>query len=68
MTSEERSCLGKVRHTTQRRACIALGKTNLRYHEKPGSIQVYRCRFCKGWHLGHVKLHPEPLRRMARPK
>jgi len=68
MTSEERSCLAKVRHTTQRRACIALGITLRQYHEKPGAIQVYRCRFCKGWHLGHVKLRPEPIRRIARPK
>jgi hypothetical protein len=68
MTSEERSCLCKVRHTSQRRACFALARTLLSCHEKRGSIQVYRCPFCKGWHIGHVKLHPVPIRRIARPK
>jgi hypothetical protein len=68
MTSEERSCLGKIRYGSQRKACAALNGSRRNFGALAGELQVYLCRFCKGWHIGHVKLHPEPMRRLPRSK
>jgi len=68
MTSEERSCLSKIRHGNQRKAIAALSGSKHKFHAAPGELQAYWCRICHGWHIGHVKLHPEPMRRLPRPK
>ena len=68
MTSEQRSCLGKVRHNSQHRACTALTGTLAKFHLERGVLQVYQCRFCHGWHIGHVKITPNPIRRLPRSK
>ena len=68
MTSEQRSCLQKVWYSSQRKACIGLSSTNRQFGHPPGELQVYACRFCKGWHIGHVKLHQQPMRRLVKSK
>lgn len=46
-------CRGKVRHETEGGAfahmmvIIKAGKAN-------GSLNMYRCSFCGGWHVGHT--------------
>ena len=47
-----RSRKGKVRHETEQFARIGLFKT-VQAGAK-GLLGVYRCRFCGGWHVGHV--------------
>jgi hypothetical protein len=66
MTSEQSSCLRKVRHKTQRIACHALATTLCATGQERGALQVYYCRFCHGWHIGHPKINPEPMRYMKR--
>lgn len=47
-----RSCLGKIRHQDRaaalahRRRLLAAGDTRL---------TVYRCRWCRHWHVGHYR-------------
>ncbi|WP_435173267.1 hypothetical protein [Actinacidiphila sp. bgisy145] len=49
-----RSCLGKLAHQDRaaalrhRARLIAAGDTRL---------TVYRCRFCRHWHVGHYRNH-----------
>lgn len=54
---EWRGCLRKVRFGSQAAAEVDLRKrTELRFVRdcQPGKeLQVYECRFCLGWHLGH---------------
>lgn len=52
-TSEERSCLMKVRHATLKMATRALRIMIRKREAVRGELQPYCCRFCKGWHLGH---------------
>jgi hypothetical protein len=68
MTSEQRSCLSKTRHSSQRKACCALSYLRRKYKIAPGDLQIYFCRFCKGWHVGHPKINRQPMRYMERPK
>ena len=42
-------CTGKVRHATKDGACVALKKIG------NAGLNVYRCRVCKGWHIGNSK-------------
>ena len=50
--SKQSSCDGKARHEYQaqaaaaKRAMVASGSPHWQ-------INVYKCRFCHGWHLGH---------------
>lgn len=45
-----KACTGKVRHETEAFALIARRKTN---PGLVGSMGVYRCDFCGGFHVGH---------------
>ena len=45
------SCDGKVRHPTQEAAGAA--RHNSRVH-RLCQLNVYPCRYCEGWHLGHA--------------
>ena len=65
MNSEQRSCLSKVRYTQQRGACQAMIRTRLDLGLGQRALQVYLCRFCKGWHVGHAKTG-EPIRKLRR--
>lgn len=47
-----KQCEGKIRHTTQVGAYIALKNT-----PRDGKrMNVYRCKFCRGWHIGHAPI------------
>ena len=43
-----KSCEKKVRFTSDGSAW-----KSLRGHSKIGTMHVYRCKFCGGWHIGH---------------
>lgn len=46
-------CEGKTRYPTRRHA-----KRSLRWmarHAVTRGLEVYRCQFCPGWHLGHAR-------------
>jgi hypothetical protein len=64
MTSEEVSCLRKVAHTSQQKACAALANTRRLLNIGPGEMQIYHCRFCHLWPIGHVRVHRVPMRYM----
>lgn len=49
-----KACEGKARHLTAEHAMIALRKT------RQPDMNVYRCRFCGGYHIGHL---PKWMRR-----
>lgn len=47
-----KACDGKVRHACREHACAALRKSvKLGYK----GVEIYRCKFCRGWHLGHPR-------------
>lgn len=52
-----RCCIGKVAHGTAQRATLAA------YHmeeKKPGErFEVYRCKYCLSWHVGHPRRYPK---------
>lgn len=48
-----RECTGKVKHETEAAARRALA-VSARRPKFEGTVGVYRCRFCRGWHLGHT--------------
>lgn len=61
MTDEEyrerfrqRSCAGKVRHTS---AADAFYVSLLTWKLKHGHAWPYQCGFCEGWHTGRVPPH-----------
>lgn len=49
-----RSCERKVRHESASGAWIARKHTTADKQER-ALLDVYACRFCKGWHVGHRK-------------
>lgn len=49
-----RSCERKVRHEDPG-AAWAMVKRLHRTKGDQGNLQVYRCPFCGGWHVGHGK-------------
>lgn len=48
-----RACAGKVRHASADFARVALAKLFQRVGYT-GHMNVYRCRFCNGYHIGHA--------------
>lgn len=48
-----KACKGKVRHLNPEGARIALAKLFYRVGYT-GHMNVYRCRFCNGYHIGHA--------------
>ena len=68
MTSEQRSCHVKIRYRTVGAACHAVTVTLANNHEERGRLQPYLCRFCNGWHIGHCRDYPQPIRRLPRSK
>jgi len=47
------SCKDKVRHDTRRNADVALAATRTLVNYE--QMEPYYCKFCHGWHNGHVK-------------
>ncbi|MGE0333217.1 MAG: hypothetical protein AB7P37_21260 [Ramlibacter sp.] len=50
---QRKACQGKVRHANEAGANVALRKLR-RTGTTDGVMQAYACRFCGGWHIGHV--------------
>lgn len=50
-----RQCTGKVRHSTTENAMAARRAIMRQGRAAPGSLNVYRCEFCGGHHVGHRK-------------
>lgn len=48
-----RGCEGKVRHPSAEVANRERKRLNRVAYS--GVLNVYHCRFCKGWHIGHQK-------------
>lgn len=46
--SERKSCLGKIQYEYYSGAVYALSK-----HRNKEELEIYKCRFCKNYHLGH---------------
>jgi len=56
-----KSCTGKVRHKEREGAEIARKKTNSPF------LNVYKCEFCDGWHIGHrPKKHQSKVKAQTR--
>ena len=56
-----RGCEGKQRHTDR-----ATALQHLRHLARAGHawmLNIYHCRFCKGWHVGHAPYFGPPLGR-----
>lgn len=49
-----RSCTSKKRHGTFEAADYAMRRL-LRMKAGDGRLEVYRCRFCGGFHVGHAR-------------
>lgn len=49
-----RSCKSKVRHATVEAGQHAIRQLN-RARGYQGRLDVYRCQFCGGFHVGHSK-------------
>jgi len=50
-----RACETKVRHLTH-----AAAMKHLRSLRSPDPLNVYRCAFCKGFHVGHKPFANKP--------
>jgi hypothetical protein len=46
-------CGGKIRYETQDQAYGGLRKHTL-MRKETWPMSPYRCRFCRGWHIGHT--------------
>lgn len=55
-------CLGKHRHATRRDAerQLARGTRHGRRDDRTERLEVYRCVYCDGWHVGRRRLKPKP--------
>jgi hypothetical protein len=58
-----RGCEGKVRHTERADALQHLRQ--LRRIDHAWHLNIYRCRFCKGWHVGHAPYFGPPKGRRS---
>jgi len=46
-----KKCEGKTRYTTRDSAWCAARKLKKTLAQ---NIRAYKCKFCKGWHIGHT--------------
>lgn len=46
------ACDGKIRHET-RQAAVSHRNGLYRRKGEHGTMDIYRCQFCGGWHIGH---------------
>jgi len=52
-----KSCTGKVRHPSDTAGKAHIDQLN-RTRGYQGRMDVYRCKFCSGFHVGHSKRWP----------
>lgn len=51
------ACARKERHDTEDAARARMRRTIAEGGASPGSLNVYRCRACDGFHVGHTPKH-----------
>lgn len=51
----QRMCKSKNRYGTLKEA-RTMRNHKERYHRKKGSLRIYQCPICQGYHLTHTKL------------
>jgi len=51
---ESKMCLGKDKHNSRLAAEFIVDNFNGR---NDPTVEVYRCSFCDGWHVGHNSRH-----------
>lgn len=49
-----RACRSKVRHATEAEAFASIVHLKRKGHYDGEPLNVYRCRFCNGFHFGHT--------------
>lgn len=49
----QRSCGTKIRHRSYDEALLRLN--GIKKRGKITGLEIYPCKFCNGWHLGHPK-------------
>lgn len=59
-TKKQRACDGKVRHDNPDSAHLHLNKL-IANGSTPYRMEVYKCRHCSGWHVGHKRRHTGPI-------
>lgn len=52
--SRRAGCVGKIRHDTKGGALVHRGRM-VDQGAAAGAFEVYRCRHCGGWHVGHAR-------------
>lgn len=55
-----RSCTRKVRHADHVAAGAAIHELNCRRGYQ-GRMDIYRCKFCNGYHIGHASTRLLPF-------
>jgi hypothetical protein len=55
------TCAGKQWHRSEGAAQAHLRALARRYGVLPSTLQAYRCRACRGWHVGRLAPQPIPL-------
>jgi hypothetical protein len=51
--TKRRECGTKIRHETKESALGQAGQLRRRFAATRSTANVYRCRWCKYWHVGH---------------
>ena len=51
--AEDRVCRRKLRHDSLEAASQQMESLYASGRAKPGSLKVYECHFCRGYHVGH---------------
>lgn len=53
--TKARACGTKARHATKAEAEAHLWALVRDTGTRPGAMSIYRCPYCKSWHIGHRK-------------
>jgi hypothetical protein len=51
------ACIRKERHETEDGARRKMRRVIAEGDAAPGSLNVYACRVCQGYHVGHIPTH-----------
>lgn len=55
VTLYQKQCAGKRRHPSMGKAEAHLRHLAEKDGLEPSALTTYLCRYCKSWHVGHVK-------------
>lgn len=59
----QKSCVGKRRYVSQQEAWRVVGRSRAQGY----GVEMYRCQFCGGWHVGHTRRLTERIERAYVP-